>query len=79
MEKKPAPNSEFVAGLEEPKIDGKAYLKIILNMIWFVTHYVTNQNPYKKTAMQNTAVFLWCARLDSNQRPSGSEPNALST
>ena len=21
---------------------------------------------------------LWCARLDSNQRPSGSEPNALS-
>jgi hypothetical protein len=22
--------------------------------------------------------FSWCARLDSNQRPSGSEPNALS-
>lgn len=39
MEKKPTPNSVFVAGLEEPKIDGKAYLKIILNMIWFVTHY----------------------------------------
>ena len=24
-------------------------------------------------------LFVWCARLDSNQRPSGSEPNALST
>ena len=23
-------------------------------------------------------LFAWCARLDSNQRPSGSEPNALS-
>ena len=23
-------------------------------------------------------LFVWCARLDSNQRPSGSEPNALS-
>ena len=70
MEKKPAPNSEFVAGLGEPKIDGKAYLKIILNMIWFVTHYVTNQNPYKKTAMQkHSGLFV--------VRPTGFEPAAF--
>ena len=44
--------------------------EIILNMIWFVTHYVTNQNPYKKTAMQkHSGLFV--------VRPTGFEPAAF--
>ena len=44
--------------------------EIILYMFWFVTHYVTNQNPYKKTAMRkHSGLFV--------VRPTGFEPAAF--
>ena len=39
---------------------------------------VDNVYTKEKVAVHEYSDLFWCARLDSNQRPSGSEPNALS-
>ena len=70
MEVKPAQTADLGRGWRNRKSTDRQPCEIILNMIWFVTHYVTNQNPYKKTAMQkHSGLFV--------VRPTGFEPAAF--
>lgn len=54
MEVKPAQTADLGRGWRNRKSTDRQPCEIILNMIWFVTHYVTNQNPYKKDRYAKT-------------------------